>query len=400
MDLLTPNSLYTINGVTVKEKIIPNGTTWKDAVKAQNAGFSYGDKYKKELRLSNNTGKVQYVTIHTTNSVGSDEDAKQYTVATYNENMGSTRVNFYVDNIGAWQNMRAGTGMCANDPEGSAEVTWHAGDGSIADGGNMTSLSIEIIMGTSDENDSKAMDNAARIAAWLLHKHNLGIDKLVSHTYWVNKIEGNSFKDVDEQCTNIVYGKKWCPSYIFNSSDQSIALDNWKRYKSIINNYFTSLTSGSTEAINAHDNVVKDIKVGDLVKLSDDVVYYNGAVVPTWVKSQYWFVKSVNGDRVVINENKDHTHAICSPVNRKHIIIVNSSTTHVSCDSFTSYLVKITTENLNIRSGAGINYQCTGAITDQGIYTIVSESTGAGATKWGKLKSGAGWISLDYTQKI
>ena len=33
-------------------------------------------------------------------------------------------------------------------------------------------------------------------------------------------------------------------------------------------------------------------------------------------------------------------------------------------------------------------------------YTIVAESNGAGATKWGKLKSGAGWISLDYCKKL
>jgi len=29
----------------------------------------------------------------------------------------------------------------------------------------------------------------------------------------------------------------------------------------------------------------------------------------------------------------------------------------------------------------------------------VAESTGKGAAKWGKLKSGAGWISLDYATK-
>ena len=32
--------------------------------------------------------------------------------------------------------------------------------------------------------------------------------------------------------------------------------------------------------------------------------------------------------------------------------------------------------------------------------TIVSEATGRGATKWGKLKSGLGWVSLDYCKKI
>lgn len=35
-----------------------------------------------------------------------------------------------------------------------------------------------------------------------------------------------------------------------------------------------------------------------------------------------------------------------------------------------------------------------------GVYTIVEESAGAGATKWGKLKSGVGWISLGHAKKI
>ena len=35
-----------------------------------------------------------------------------------------------------------------------------------------------------------------------------------------------------------------------------------------------------------------------------------------------------------------------------------------------------------------------------GVYTITEESEGKGATKWVKLKSGAGWISLDYAKKI
>ncbi len=64
------------------------------------------------------------------------------------------------------------------------------------------------------------------------------------------------------------------------------------------------------------------------------------------------------------------------------------------------YLVKITANNLNIRAGAGTNYKYTGSITDHGVYTIVAEADGPGATKWGKLKSGAGWISLDYTRKL
>ena len=59
------------------------------------------------------------------------------------------------------------------------------------------------------------------------------------------------------------------------------------------------------------------------------------------------------------------------------------------------YTVKVTADALNIRKGAGTNYSITGVIKDKGVYTIVEEKDG-----WGKLKSGAGWISLKYTKKV
>lgn len=60
-----------------------------------------------------------------------------------------------------------------------------------------------------------------------------------------------------------------------------------------------------------------------------------------------------------------------------------------------SYLVKVTANGLNIRQGIGTGTDIVGCITDKGTYTIV-ETKG----NWGKLKSGAGWICLDYTQKV
>ena len=48
-----------------------------------------------------------------------------------------------------------------------------------------------------------------------------------------------------------------------------------------------------------------------------------------------------------------------------------------SASTATSYLVKVTTDVLNIRKGPGTNYGTNGAIRDKGTYTIVAESTGA-----------------------
>lgn len=63
------------------------------------------------------------------------------------------------------------------------------------------------------------------------------------------------------------------------------------------------------------------------------------------------------------------------------------------------YLVKITASTLNVRGGVGTNYPVTTTVRKGEIYTIVGEAI-KGSTKWGKLKSGAGWISLKYTQRM
>ena len=50
----------------------------------------------------------------------------------------------------------------------------------------------------------------------------------------------------------------------------------------------------------------------------------------------------------------------------------------------------VTISDLRIRKGPGINYDWTGAYTGKGTFTIVEKKNG-----WGRLKSGAGWISLN-----
>lgn len=75
--------------------------------------------------------------------------------------------------------------------------------------------------------------------------------------------------------------------------------------------------------------------------------------------------------------------------------------TETTQESTVPYKVKVSITDLNIRKGPGTNYDKTGQCTGIGSYTIVEEKTGKGSTKgWGKLKSGAGWISLDYCEKI
>lgn len=64
-----------------------------------------------------------------------------------------------------------------------------------------------------------------------------------------------------------------------------------------------------------------------------------------------------------------------------------------------NFLIQTTCDVLNIRAGAGTSFKKVGAICENASnkkkYTIVDTKNG-----WGKLKSGAGWISLAYTKKV
>ena len=65
--------------------------------------------------------------------------------------------------------------------------------------------------------------------------------------------------------------------------------------------------------------------------------------------------------------------------------------------SASGYLVRIKSNDgfLNVRKGAGTGYKITTTVKNGEVYTIVQEHNG-----WGKLKSGAGWIYLGYTERV
>lgn len=63
------------------------------------------------------------------------------------------------------------------------------------------------------------------------------------------------------------------------------------------------------------------------------------------------------------------------------------------------YLTRVSIDDLYLRTGPGTGYADTGFI-EPGVYTITEEAEGPGAKRWGRLKSGSGWIALDYTERV
>ncbi|MCM1220534.1 MAG: CHAP domain-containing protein [Lachnospiraceae bacterium] len=66
----------------------------------------------------------------------------------------------------------------------------------------------------------------------------------------------------------------------------------------------------------------------------------------------------------------------------------------------TPYRVRVTVTDLRIREGHGTDTKIVSSYIEPGVYTIVEEANGPGASKWGHLKSKVGWISLDFVTKL
>ena len=69
-----------------------------------------------------------------------------------------------------------------------------------------------------------------------------------------------------------------------------------------------------------------------------------------------------------------------------------------------SYLVRVSIDNLNIRQSSTIHSAAVG-FTGKGTFTITEEATvvvnaSGDKSRWGRLRSGKGWICLDYAEKV
>lgn len=97
-------------------------------------------------------------------------------------------------------------------------------------------------------------------------------------------------------------------------------------------------------------------------------------------------------DDVDLYNAEEMVDAIVLGITGKKATTTTSSKTEKESDS---YKVKVTADLLNVRKGAGTDYAVVTAVKKSDVYTIIEVQNG-----WGKLKSGVGWISLKYTQKL
>ena len=155
---------------------------------------------------------------------------------------------------------------------------------------------------------------------------------------------------------------------------------------------------------------VSDAAMTSLIALVADICKRNGISKLVWSTNKNDRVNHRNGCNMTVHrdfKNKacpgDYLYGkhayIAAEVNKRLGVTEAQPTVTPSKPaeqpaSSSNYKVRITASTLNVRAGAGTSYKVTTTVKKGGIYTITAEQNG-----WGKLKSGAGWISLKYTER-
>ena len=243
------------------------------------------------------------------------------------------------------------------------------------------------------------------------------IDTITIHCIvgqWTAKQGCDYFATTDRQCSaNYVVGKDGSIGLSVDEKDRS-----WCSSNSANDNRAITIEVASDTT---HPYAVTDAAFAALLNLVEDICRRNGIKKLVWSTNKNDRVNHLNGCNMTVH--RDYANKACpgdylynrhgeiaAEVNRRPQgassgggVVVTPPSAEKPADSGTGatatpYLVRVTISDLYIRKGPGTNYGKNGFIKP-GVYTIVEESTGTGATKWGKLKSGAGWISLDYANK-
>ncbi|MBQ8992674.1 MAG: N-acetylmuramoyl-L-alanine amidase [Turicibacter sp.] len=222
---------------------------------------------------------------------------------------------------------------------------WACGDGANGKG-NRKGIQIEICYSKSGgvrfENAEK---NAAKFIAQLLKERGWGVDKIKKHQDFSNK---------------------YCPHRTLDKG--------WASFVNMVKDYLNELNKP------VQTTQPSSISVGDKVKVKTTATHYaTGQSMASFVKGSTYEVTRIDGNKLLLSD-------IVSWV-WDYDVDKAGSTTQSSSDN--SFLVEIICDELNIRQQADFNSKVVGTVKKGEVFTIVEMSNGLG-----KLKSGAGWISI------
>ncbi len=215
--------------------------------------------------------------------------------------------------------------------------------------------------------------------------------EVASDTYHPYRVNDAAYKSlikllVDICKRNGIKELKWRAdkSLIGQVDKQNMTVHRWFANKSCPGDYLYNLHGQIAKEVNA--------QLGSGTSSTTKKTLYR--VRKTWkdVKSQKGAFNDLSNAKKCADKNNGY-----SVFDESGKAVYTSKTTNTT----SSFKVQISISDLNIRKGPGTNYATTGRFTGKGVFTIVETKQGTGSAKgWGKLKSGAGWIALDYATRI
>lgn len=297
----------------------------------------------------------KWIVIHETGNSSKGADAKNH--STYLKNLAKANTTYV-----SWHYTVDDHEIYHHIPDN--EIAYHASDGRVEGGGNMASIGIEICV-NSDGNFDKARDNAAWLTAKLLKENNLTIGAVKQH---------HDFAPDGKNCPQTIRDKGL-----------------WNNFLQAVQKYYGVTNSSSSS--NATNTIVPVFKVGQVVQFNGTKHYKSSDAIQGYI-CKPGKVKVNNVYRVGKSRHPYMVIAVSGGGSTAYGWVDATDLQEIAVKTFMPYTVRVTANVLNVRSGPGTRYKVTTSIKKNEVYTIVEEKNG-----WGKLKSGAGWISLKYTKK-
>lgn len=213
---------------------------------------------------------------------------------------------------------------------------------------------------------------------------------------------GENVRKLQEQLVKLGYnvGSKG-PDGDFGSKTYAAVIDFQRKHNLDDDGIVGPLTENAIkEAIeNMEQNVVtpdiETFKIGEIAQLIPGATYIDGKSIPAWVINSKIYIRSEMQENNSIAFSISKTGPITGVTNISNLMKYIPGENIEINSNFENYVIKVTANVLNIRAGAGTNFKVIGQLRKFDLCTIIAEKN-----NWGKLKNGAGWICLDYVQKL
>lgn len=213
---------------------------------------------------------------------------------------------------------------------------------------------------------------------------------------------GENVRKLQEQLVKLGYnvGSKG-PDGDFGSKTYAAVIDFQRKHNLDDDGIVGPLTENAIkEAIeNMEQNVVtpdiETFKIGEIAQLIPGATYIDGKSIPAWVINSKIYVRSEMQENNSIAFSISKTGPITGVTNISNLMKYIPGENIEINSNFENYVIKVTADVLNIRAGASTNFKVIGQLRKFDLCTIIAEKN-----NWGKLKNGAGWICLDYVQKL